>query len=216
MQKLAIAVVALSFSTAYAQAPAAHPAASGHAAKPAAAPSGAAAAPSGAAAKPEMAPPKPGPETEALKPFAKSSTMTGTVPANAMGNPAELPTKARSTCKWVAGNLWVACDIEETVGTGKQAMKWSGHWVFGWDFAAKGYRGVMVSSMGDHMGMQGTLADKKMTWETMHEMKGLPPGAPTKVRITEDATDAKAIKFTEEGWIGGKWVEMETGVEKTH
>lgn len=208
MQKVLTAAIVLSFGVAYAQAP------SGKSAKPTAEKPAAAAPASGAAAKPEMTPPKPGPETEALKPFAKSFSMTGTVPANAMGNEKELSTKARGTCKWVAGNMWVACDIDETVGTGKTAQKWAGHWVFGYDYAAKSYRGVMVSSMGEHMGMNGTLEDKKMTWESMHEMKGLPPGMPTKLRITEDATDPKAIKFTEEGWVGGKWVTSTTATMK--
>src|SRR5215813_2561463 len=92
MNKLLAAVALLSFGTAYAQgsgtaakpAPsgtAAKPAASGAAAKPGTAPSGAAGAPSGEM----MMPQKPGPETEALKPFAHNVTSTGTIVAGAMG-----------------------------------------------------------------------------------------------------------------------------------
>jgi hypothetical protein len=127
MNKLVItALIFGGFTVAHAQAPAAKATPA-----PAAAPGKAASAkatepPPGV--PPAMTPPKPGGETDALKPFAHSSTMTGTVPANAMGNPAELPTKAKTTCKWAAGSFWVACDIDETVGTGKTATRWQGHW----------------------------------------------------------------------------------------
>jgi hypothetical protein len=103
--------------------------------------------------------------------------------------------------------------MEETSGTGKTAMKWQGHWVFGWDTMAKAYRGTMISTMGDMTEMKGTLDGSKLTWET-GEMKGLPQGMPTKARVTLDATDAKAIKFTEEGYLNGKWVTTGTAVHK--
>src|SRR5262245_22331061 len=178
MNKLLIAVVALSFGTAYAQKPE-----TTKTEKPAGAPPAAGAAPTKAekpapgappagAPAAEMAPPKPGPETEALKPFVKNVTSTGTVAAGAMGpNSPEMTTKGKGTCKWVLNNLWGSCDFEETTGTGKTAMKWSGHWVFGWDFMAKGYRGVMTSTMGNQMRMKGTLEGAKLTWETMDEVK---------------------------------------------
>lgn len=220
MNKLLIAVSLCTFGLAHAQsgttAKPAAPAASGAAAKPAA--SGAAAKPatppSGATAAPaEMAPPKPGPETEALKPFAHSVTTAGTIHAGAMGpNSPEMPTKGKATCKWVLGNLWVACDIEDTAGTGKTAMKWAGHLVFGWDFAAKGYRGTITDNMGMQVAFKGTLEGAKLTWETVGEMKV--PNMPTKSRMTLDATDPKAIKFTEEGMMGGKWVPMSSSVHK--
>ncbi|MDB4965090.1 MAG: hypothetical protein JWN44_779 [Myxococcales bacterium] len=207
MTKLLTAVALLSFGTAYAQ--------SGKTDKPAAAPSGAAATPSGASAAAEpMMPPKPGPETEALKPFAHNIVSTGTVMAGAMGNNPEMATKGKATCHWAVGNLWVMCDIEEVTGTGKTAFKWMGHWMFGYDVMAKGYRGVMLDNMGMMAPMKGTLDGSKLTWESMNEMKGGPPGMPTKMRFAMDATDAKNIKFTEDGWVGGKWVTRGTGVHK--
>jgi hypothetical protein len=130
------------------------------------------------------------------------TTMTGT----------EMATKGKATCKWVLNNLWVVCDIEDVAGTGKDAKKWMGHWVFGWDFAAKGYRGTMTGSFGAQQQMKGTLEGAKMTWETMTEMKV--PGMPSKFRFTEDATDPKAIKFTEEGFMNGKWMVHGTATHK--
>jgi len=222
MNKLLIAVVALSFGTAYAQTtktekPAgAPPPAAGtaptKAEKPAAGAPPAGTAPAGAS-RAEMTPPKPGPETEALKPFVHNITSTGTQPAGSMGpDSPEMTTKGKSTCKWVLNNLWATCDIEDTAGTGKTAMKWMGHWVFGWDFMAKGYRGVMTSSMGNQLRMKGTLEGAKLTWETMDEVKI--PNMPSKARFVLDATDPKAIKFTEEGFMNGKWVLMGTATHK--
>jgi hypothetical protein len=211
-KQLLAAVLTLSFGAiVHAQAPAK----AGDTAKPAAPPAGTKpttpakdAPPAGA----EMAPPKPGPETEALKPFAKSVTSSGTIPAGVMGGNPELTTKGKSTCKWVLNNLWVSCEIEENVGSGKQAMKWAGHWVFGYDFIAKGYRGTMTSTMGDQTQMKGTLEGSKLVWENIEEMKV--PGMPSKSRITLDATDPKAIKFSEEGYLQGKWVPMGASVHK--
>jgi hypothetical protein len=207
MKKLLTAVALLSFGTAYAQ--------SGKSEKPAA-PSGAAATPSGgaAAAGGEMTPPKPGPETEALKPFVHNIASTGTIAANSMGNNPEMPTKGKATCHWAVNNFWAMCDIDETTGTGKTAMKWVAHWMFGYDMVAKGYRGVMLDNMGMMMPMKGTLEGTKLTWESMNEMKGGPPGMPTKIRFAMDAADPKNIKFTEEGMVGGKWVTRGTGVHK--
>lgn len=203
MNKLALALTIGTFSAAYAQSGAtAKPAASGTAAKPAAGtPSGGTAAP---AAGEMMAPPKPGPEQDALKPFAKGGAMTGT---HMMPDGKEMPTKGKATCKWIDGNMWVACDLEETTGTGKTAMKWNGHWVFGYDNVAKAYRGYMVDNMGMSGRMKGTLDGTKMVWESMDEMKG-PPGMPTKQRVTEDVSDPKVDKMTFEGMMNGKWVPM--------
>jgi hypothetical protein len=195
MNKLLVAVTLCAFGSAYAQSGGtAKPAASGAAAKPATAPSGAAAAPA-------MEMPKPGPHHHAIKPLAKSGTTTGT---HIGPDGKETPTKGKQTCKWINGNMWAACDIEDTAGTGKTAMKWSGHYVFGWDIPAKGYRGVMTDNMGTMGRMKGTLEGSKMVWESMDENKT--PGMPTKERVTEDMTDPKNIKMTFEGMMGGKWV----------
>ncbi len=194
MNKLIIAVAIGTFGLAYAQTK------TDKAEKPATPPSGGtAAAPAGGA--PEMAPPKPGAEQEALKPFAKNMTSTGT---RATPDGKEMPTKGKQTCKWIDGNMWVACDIEETAGTGKTAMKWMGHMVFGYDTMAKGYRAVMTDNFGMMGRMKGTMEGSKMVWESMDEVKM--PGMPSKERVTEDATDPKAVKLTFEGMMNGKWV----------
>jgi uncharacterized protein DUF1579 len=206
MNKLVLAITICGFGTAYAQAPtgaAAKPAPSGTAAKPAAAPSGAAATPPAAGA--EMTPPKPGPEQDALKPLVRNATGTGT---RIGPDGKEMPSKGKVACKWLPGNMWAACDIDETVGTGKTAMKWMGHMVFGYDVAAKQYRAYMTDSFGMSGRMKGTLEGTKMVWESMDEMKM--PNMPSKERVTEDFTEPKTDKLTFEGYMNGKWMPMGT------
>lgn len=198
MKKLLIAVSFCTCGIAFAQAP------SGKATtpppgKPAAPPSGAAAAPA------EMTPPKPGPDQEALKPFVRNGSYTGT----RMMDGKEMPQKGKQTCKWLPGGMWASCDIEMTAGTGKTAMKWMGHLVMGYDEMAKGYRAVMTDNFGMMGRMKGTLDGKKMVWESMDEMKV--PNMPSKERVTDDATDPKAEKMTFEGYMNGKWMPMGSG-----
>lgn len=205
MNKLVLAFTLCAFGVAYAQ--------SGGTAKPA--PSGAKTAtpPSGATAgAPAMEMPKPGPDQDALKPFVRNGSYTGT---RVGMDGKEVATKGRQTCKWLPGNMWASCDVEMSTGTGKAATKWMGHLVMGYDTMAKGYRAVMTDNMGMMGRMKGTLeAPGKMIWESMDEMKGGPPGMPTKERVTDDATEPKAEKMTFEGWMGGKWVQTGSGTFK--
>ncbi len=198
MNKLVVALTLCTFGVAYAQ--------SGTTAKPAPAPSGktAAPAPSGASAAPTMEMPKPGPEQDALKPFVKNGTLTG---SHIGPDGKEMASKGKQTCKWLPGNMWAACDIDETTGTGKTAMHWMGHLVFGYDTVAKAYRGYMADNMGMSSRMKGALDGTKMVWESMDEVKV--PGMPSKERVTEDVSDPKVDKITFEGWMNGKW--MPTG-----
>ena len=199
MKKLLIAISLCSFGVAYAQ--------SGKTDKPTTPPPG---KPSGGSAAPaggmEMTPPKPGPEQEALKPFVRNGSYTGT---RMSPDGKEMPEKGRQSCKWLPGGMWASCDIEMTTGTGKTAMKWMGHLVMGYDTMAKGYRAVMTDNFGMMGRMKGDLDGKKMTWESMDEMKM--PGMPQKERVTDDATDAKVEKMTFEGEMNGKWMPMGSG-----
>jgi hypothetical protein len=210
MNKLILAVSLCSFSVAHAQgAPAAEKKPAGEAKAPAAD----AKAPGGDPMAAMMAMSKPGPEQEALKPFAKNVVSTGTTVAGSMGpGSPEMPTKGKATCKWITGNMWVSCDIDSSTGAGAKAVKWAGHWVFGYDNQAKAYRGVMTDNFGLMARMKGSLEGSKLTWESMDETKI--PNMPSKSRITLDATDPKNIKFTEEGFMGGKWTVQATATHK--
>lgn len=167
----------------------------------AAAPAPAPAAEKGAAAA-TFSPPKAGPETNALKPFVVSSTWTGVSKAGAMGpSSPEMPAKGKSNCKWTLNNLWAMCELEETVGTGKQAMNWKAHWMIGWDFEAKEYRSLLVDSYGMSTAWKGKIDGSKLIVESAENTTMM--GQPCKMRLTWDAADPKAVKFVIERSIKG-------------
>jgi Protein of unknown function (DUF1579) len=182
------------------------PAAKPEAAKPAAKPE--AAKPE--AAKPPEMPPKPGEETKKLQFLAGTMNGTGKVEKGAMGpDSPEMTSKAKHSCKWMLGNLWLACDISDTAGTGKTAMTWMGHMMVGYDMQEKKYRAVGVDNMGMAFDLNGTMSENKFVMES--ERESMMMGTPVKARFTFDTTDPKAIKFTEERSMkGGPWMLAET------
>ena len=119
------------------------------------------------AAKPadQMAPPKPGAEQKALAPFfGGNMTWAGTMHAGAMGpSSPEMPTKGKQTCHVGLDGFWYMCEASSTTGSGKQAMKWSGHFLIGYDAGAKSYRATGVDNMGFMVTMKGELNGKKFT-----------------------------------------------------
>jgi len=184
------------------------------AAAPAAAPAAAAAAPA------PMEPPKPGDEVKALKPlFNGTGTWTGKVPAGAMGpqQTADMTTHGKAVCKEMLGGFWYACDVTDTMGTGKTAMTWMGHMMTGWDAQSKSYVSYTVDNMGMGAVFTGTMdaANKKFTLESQQPMMMM--GQMMKDRLTWDWSDAKGmVKFTDEHQMAGSttWTTFETAEMK--
>lgn len=144
--------------------------------------------------------PKPGPETQALRPFIGSFTWTGTAKAGAFGpGSPEMPTRGRERCRWILGNLWAECELQDTAGKGKQAITWKATELVGYDLMAKQYVAAFVDNMGGMMTMKGMLEGSKLTFEGA----GMMNGEPWKDRVTYDASNPKAIQFTEERSMKG-------------
>lgn len=160
-------------------------------------------APAGAGAPPKMEAAKPGPETAALKPFTGNASWTGVMKAGAMGpGSPEMATKGKMKCGWIMGGLWAMCDIEDGPAAPKSFV-WKGHWIVGWDNEAKEYRGSIFDNMGSSANMKGKMDGQKLVMESPEAMM---MGMPMKMRMTWDATDPKAVKFTEERSVkGGPW-----------
>src|SRR5512140_2398185 len=76
-------------------------------------------------------PPKPSAETEKLaKLFGSKKAMTGKMAADAMGpGSPEMPTKSTADCRAIAEKFFYACDIDVTMGTGKQKGTWKAHFL---------------------------------------------------------------------------------------
>lgn len=159
------------------------------------------------AMKMEMpAPPKAGAETKLLKPVFANATWTGKTLKDAMGpGSPEMGTKGKQTCRWILNDLWAACDYEETMGTGKEAKTWKGHYIIGWDHAEKTYRAVGVDIMGCAGTMTGKVDGNKlvMTSDKQKEMMGQMMLS----RLTWDWNDAKNVKFVMEASMdnGSTW-----------
>jgi hypothetical protein len=158
----------------------------------------------------QAGPPKPGNETRALSIFIGNWSGDGKVQAGAFqpGSP-EMPSKAKQSCKWILNNMWVACDITDVAGTGKSAQTWMGHLIIGWDVEQKAYRTVGADTMGSAFELNGKMDGQKFVMESAKE--SLMMGTPVKFRFTWDATDPKAVKFSDERSMkGGPWQLAET------
>ena len=140
--------------------------------------------------------------------------MPGPVSAGAMGpGSPERKSKGRHVCKPQLGGLWLACEIDDTAGEGKDAHTWSARMMIGWDVEAKQYKALGVDNMGSSWAMTGKVDAKKVVWES-GEM--LMMGQPVKFRITLDWTDPNAIKLTDErSTKGGPWMVAETATLKS-
>jgi hypothetical protein len=147
--------------------------------------------------------PKLGAETRAIEPLAHDGKIKGKILANAMkeGQP-ELPVAGTSSCKWTNDNLWLQCDVKETIGAGKEAMPWRGTLFLGWDFGGQEYRATGVDTNGSSMFMKGDVEGNKLILTSVAEQ--MMHGKMTKFRMTYDWSDPKAITLTNECSQEGK------------
>jgi len=168
-----------------------------------------------AAAAAPMTPPKPSAETMKLgKLFGSKKSMSGKTAAGAMGpGSPEMAVKSTADCRAIAEKFFYACDIDETMGTGKQANTWKSHFVTGWDVNAAAYKAVMVNNMGMMMPMDGVMTDT--TYQVTSTQEQMMMGEKMKVRLTWDWSDPKEAKFTNEHQVaGGAWQVFETETSK--
>ena len=168
-----------------------------------------------AAADEMMMMPKAGPESMALaKFFGKNATWTGHCPAGAMGpDSKEVTTHGKVTTHSMYGGLWYACDVEDMMGTGKQAMTWKGHMIVGWDMGAKAYRGFAVDNMGVGTPWEGQMEGNKFSLWTPNDVMMM--GQMMKDRLTWVINDDGTVAFTDEHKVGeGDWMVAETGTMK--
>ena len=164
-----------------------------------------------AAAWSQEAMPKPGAEVKALAPiFGTSGTWQGKVEAGAMGPDSKATTShGKATGHSILGGMWYACDVEDTWGTGKEAMTWKGHMIVGYDLPSRSYKSSVVDNTGSIAMFDGTLNGTTFVLETPTEIMVM--GTSMKDRLTWDFADPKAIKFTDEHKAtGGDWMVVES------
>jgi hypothetical protein len=135
--------------------------------------------------------PKPGKEHELLKKF--EGEWDGTM--KMMMEPGKDPmvSKAKESCKLIAGGLFLVTDVDGEMMGGK----FIGHGVLGYDVQKKKYTGSWVDSMATgQYTLEGSAADDKGFTE---HMEGLEPGTgkPFKMRLVHEFKDkdSRVMKF---------------------
>jgi|GEM_PF-1879684 len=144
----------------------------------------------------QMTLPKAGKETKLLQALVGQKKKAGKKHPPMMK---PVDSKGTMTCKWTAGKLWIACDIDEDI-QGGPFKKMQAHVVMGWDFNDKGYRAQMVTMQGGALAMNGWVQGNKLIFQSQPFTT---PVGKTKVRWTFDLTDKSAIVFHDERSIGG-------------
>jgi uncharacterized protein DUF1579 len=171
---------------------------------------------SGGAARPEaMTAPTPGEESKALaRFFAKGGTWEGHVYANAMGpGSPETTSRGKAVTHPLYGGFWYACDVEDAVGAGKDAMTWKGHMLVGYDMGEKRYRSVTTDNMGGFYVMDGTLEGDTFTLVTPAPVMMM--GQMMNDRLSWTANADGTVSFKDEHKVGdADWMTCETSVMK--
>jgi hypothetical protein len=159
-----------------------------------------------------MAMPKPGPETAALlKLFGHGATWEGQVAAGALGPDAPATTSpGKAACRPIAGGFWCMCDIQDTMGSGKQAMTWRGHMIVGYDLGTKSYRAATVDNTGVMSIYTGRMEGGTLALETPEAIPFM--GMMLKDRLTfVGGADGAMTSFKDEHQVGdGGWSAFET------
>jgi len=140
--------------------------------------------------------PKPGDEVKAIAPvFGMGGTWHGKVEPGAMGpDSKEMVAHGKAACHPILGGMWYACDVEDTWGTGKDAMTWKGHMTVGYDLTSKSYKASVVDNMGTITMYDGTLNGATFVLETPTEVMVM--GTSMKDRLSWDFSDPKSVKFS--------------------
>lgn len=150
----------------------------------------------GAASAQLPAPPKVGAETKALQVFVGTKKKTGKKMPPMMK---PVDSKGTMKCAWTAGDLWLACDIDEKI-TGGPLKEFRAHVTIGWDFSEKGYRAFIVTDQGNSIPLNGWRQGDALIFQSQ-EMDS--PVGKMKLRWSFDLKDPKAIGFHDERSIGG-------------
>jgi hypothetical protein len=159
--------------------------------------------------------PGPGPESKALQPFfGKSLGWTGTCPAGSMGpGSPQMESHGKASCRPLFDGFSYAIDVEDTFGSGKDAMTWMGHMVVGYVVGAKAYRGFSSDNTGELVMWNGTLDGNKFVLESAAPFMMM--GQMMDDRLSWVRNSDGTLAFTDEHRPqGGDWVVGEAATMK--
>jgi hypothetical protein len=160
---------------------------------------------------------KPGPEAMALAKFFKgTATWKGDIAAGSMGpNSPATTSHGTAVCRQEDGGMWYTCDVQDMVGSGKDAMTWKGHMVISWDAAGKAYRSYCADNLGTTSVWTGRMdGDNTFVLETDQPINSM--GQTYKDRLTWVLNGDGTAKFTDEHQMQGSsdWTAFESATAK--
>jgi hypothetical protein len=153
---------------------------------------------------------KPGGEIQALKPFHRNCTWTGTVKAGAMGpGSPEMQATGHAAFRWVMDGLWVVGEFEQDqFVNGRRAVTWKAHYVAGWDRSAGEYRALVADSNGAITVMKGEVKGSSFVLTSLPDPAGREQ--PMRLRMTWTPGAGKVLNWRNEGAVnGGPWFLIE-------
>jgi len=164
-----------------------------------------------------MEKPKPGPEMATLlKLFGHGATWKGEVPAGALGPDSPATTShGRAVCGPIVDGFWCACELEDTMGSGKNAMVFRGRMTVGYDLGTKAYRATLVDNTGLLSMYNGHMGDGTFTLETPEAVPLM--GTMVKDRLTFAMGPSGVVTSFKDEHQGsdGAWTAFETAARMT-
>jgi len=110
-----------------------------------------------------------GAEIEALRPFHRDGTWSGTIHAGGMGpgTPIQIA-RGSASHRWIQDGRWVVGDYEQDqlLEDGTYILKWQLHWVCGWDPMASEYKATIADNYGRAELLHGRIEGDRMTFES--------------------------------------------------
>jgi hypothetical protein len=110
---------------------------------------------------------------EALAPFYRNWTWTGTIQAGGMGpGSPEMSGEGRAVCRLIQNGLWYDCDFEQVqlLADGTFVLTWRLHWITGWDAAAREYRACSADNNGPTLAIyRGQIDGNTLVYESLQE-----------------------------------------------
>jgi hypothetical protein len=152
-------------------------------------------------------PKKPGEQTRALLPIAVDATWVGKLAANAKGEGSpEMTTRGKQDCAWEVNNLWLTCEVQDSMG-GKDGEMWRGRFTLGYDYFANEYRATMIDNAGHASLLTGKMeGDNKLVLTTSMPIQM--DNKSYQTRVTYDWSDPNSIRFRSERSVDGGGFEV--------
>ncbi len=140
-------------------------------------------------------------EMEALAPFYRNWTWTGTIRAGGMGpGSPEMSGEGRAVCRLIQDGLWYDCDFEQVqlLADGTFVLRWQLHWVAGWDQLAGEYRASSADNNGPSLAIyRGRIDGERLVYESLSDT--LP-----RIRLTWILTDPEHATWRNEFTLDGE------------